>query len=90
MSRNESVFEPLLSVTSAARVLGLSRATAWRLVWAGELPTVRIGGRVLVEPETLRQFIADRRSNGSEKTTARLGTGPVANPAGSGGEDDSG
>jgi excisionase family DNA binding protein len=33
----------LLTVTEAAGILGISRAYAYRLVAAGELPTVRIG-----------------------------------------------
>jgi excisionase family DNA binding protein len=33
----------LLSVTEAADILGISRAYAYRLVAAGDLPTVRIG-----------------------------------------------
>jgi excisionase family DNA binding protein len=40
---------PLLTpVPKAARLLGISRATAYRLAASGELPSRRLGGRVYV------------------------------------------
>jgi excisionase family DNA binding protein len=40
---------PLLTpVPRAARMLGISRATAYRLAASGELPSRRLGGRVYV------------------------------------------
>jgi excisionase family DNA binding protein len=38
----------MLTVDEAGRVLGVSRATVWRLIQRGDLPSVRRGGRRLV------------------------------------------
>jgi excisionase family DNA binding protein len=48
----------LLPVPRAAKLLGISRASAYRLVAAGELPSRRLGGRVYVVTAELRQFVA--------------------------------
>ena len=37
-----------MSVTDAAKLLGISRAMAYECARTGELPTVRLGGRILV------------------------------------------
>lgn len=47
------------SVPQAAAVLGVSGATAWRLVQSGDLPVVRIGSRVLVGRARLEQWVAE-------------------------------
>ncbi|KLL11609.1 hypothetical protein BL254_13450 [Protofrankia sp. BMG5.30] len=44
----------LISVARAAAILGLSRATAYRLAEAGELPVERMGGRVYIVTDRLR------------------------------------
>lgn len=54
---------PLLPVPTAARVLGISRASAYRYASAGELPTRRLGGRVYVITSRLRDLI-----EGTEET----------------------
>jgi excisionase family DNA binding protein len=47
----------LLSVTRAAEILGLSRASAYRYAAAGELPTKRLGGRVYIVTAELRPLL---------------------------------
>ncbi len=47
----------LISVPQAARLLGISRAAAYRFASAGELPTKRLGRRVYVVSAKLRHFI---------------------------------
>jgi excisionase family DNA binding protein len=47
----------LLSLAEAATILRVSRATAYRLVHAGELPAHRIGGSLRVDPRELRAYI---------------------------------
>lgn len=49
----------LISVPEAAKILGITRATGYRLAKTGELPTARLGGRIYVVTERLRQFIRD-------------------------------
>ena len=36
------------SVTEASQLLGLSKATVYRAIHAGDIPAIRIGGRLLV------------------------------------------
>jgi excisionase family DNA binding protein len=46
------------SVSEAAKILGISRAPAYRAVARGEIPAIRIGGRVLVPRAALEQMLA--------------------------------
>lgn len=46
----------LVAVPQAARILGISRASAYRLAKSGELPTRRLGGRVYVVTACLREL----------------------------------
>jgi excisionase family DNA binding protein len=48
----------LLAVPRAAQLLGISRAAAYRLAAAGELPARRLGGRVYVVTAGLRELAA--------------------------------
>jgi predicted DNA-binding transcriptional regulator AlpA len=47
----------LLAVPAAAKLLGISRAAAYRFASSGDLPTKRLGRRVYVVSAKLRQFI---------------------------------
>ena len=49
----------LVAVPVAAKLLGLSRSTAYRLVLAGELPVRRLGGRVYVVTARLRELLEE-------------------------------
>jgi excisionase family DNA binding protein len=48
----------LLAVPRAAGLLGISRATAYRLIASGELPARRLGGRVYVVTAGLQELVA--------------------------------
>jgi predicted DNA-binding transcriptional regulator AlpA len=48
----------LLAVPRAAAILGISRAAAYRLAAAGQLPVRRLGGRVYVVTAELRELVA--------------------------------
>jgi predicted DNA-binding transcriptional regulator AlpA len=48
----------LLAVPHAARLLGISRAAAYRLAAADELPVRRLGGRIYVVTAGLRELVA--------------------------------
>jgi excisionase family DNA binding protein len=54
-----TVVRELLTVPEAARALGLSRTTTYRMAREGELPTVAIGARVLIPADLLDQWITD-------------------------------
>jgi excisionase family DNA binding protein len=47
----------LISVPTAAKLLGISRAAAYRFANAGDLPTKRLGRRIYVVSAKLREFI---------------------------------
>ena len=47
----------LIPVPLAAKLLGISRAAAYRFASAGDLPTKRLGRRVYVVSAKLREFI---------------------------------
>ena len=54
--------EPMLvSVKDARKLLGLGHTTIYKLIAAGDLRVVRVGGRTLLETASLRDFIAKSR-----------------------------
>lgn len=55
----ESFMPKTLKVSEAARLLGISRATAYNLARSGQLPGARrLGGRIVVLREILEKFLA--------------------------------
>jgi excisionase family DNA binding protein len=52
---------PVLSVNEAARVLGIERATLYRLLRAGELESVRVGKRQKFRPEDIEAYLEQGR-----------------------------
>jgi excisionase family DNA binding protein len=63
--------EALIPLGDVKDVLSVSAGTVFRLIRTGQLPVVRIGGRTLVEPAALRDFIAVRRSSDPKQHEAR-------------------
>ena len=56
--RSADVGEPVvLDVPEVARRLGISRSFAYELVAAGEIPSLRLGRRVLVPVHQLRRLL---------------------------------
>lgn len=53
----------LLRPTECADALGCSRAKVYELLSRGELPSIRVGGRLRVPVKMLQQWI-DRQSRG--------------------------
>ena len=61
MKKNDIVIEPLtVNVKVAAKMLGVCEKTIRTLTKKGELPVVRILGRVLYRPEDLTEFVKQR------------------------------
>ena len=54
-----------MSVPSAAQLLGVSRASAYRAAARGELPVLRLGGRVLVLRDPLLALL--RGADGAQR-----------------------
>jgi len=60
------------SIEEAAAVLGMSKWSAYRLAKTGELPTVRLGGKLYVPKAQLANLLAEpmtweRRSAGGRR-----------------------
>jgi len=53
--------EALLSTRETARRLNVSLRTVLRLLDAGQLARVRIGRRVLVDPQSIRDYVERQR-----------------------------
>jgi len=52
------VFDQLPLLLAVPRAAAISRASAYRLVATGELPSRRLGGRVYVVTAALRELVA--------------------------------
>lgn len=66
----------LLSIKEAAAALGISVSGVYRLIDAGELQRLKVGGRALIERSELDRYIATRRAAGASQV------GVQANEAG--------
>lgn len=62
---NKRELEPLLTVDEACEILKISVPTFYRLRKDGDLRAVRVGGRLRLHPQDLRDFI---KRNASEST----------------------
>lgn len=49
---------PVVSIEQAARLVGMSRAAAYRAVAGGELPTISLAGRRVVPVAALYRLLA--------------------------------
>ena len=59
----------VLTVEQAAETLQISRAHAYTMVKAGEIPTVRLGRRVLVPRVALERFLNGDTTTPTTATT---------------------
>jgi excisionase family DNA binding protein len=59
----------LLGAREAARALAVSARTLWALTKSGEVPHVRVGRRVLYDPQDLRAWV-DRLKGRQELTSS--------------------
>jgi excisionase family DNA binding protein len=55
---NQQLERKTLSVEDAGKVLGLSRASAYAAAQTGDLPTIRIGRRLLVPIAAIERLLA--------------------------------
>ena len=60
-SRRGQPLKRLYRVEEAAEYLGRSTWSVRRLIWAGELPAVRAGGRVHVDVQDMDAFIEQNK-----------------------------
>ena len=64
-----SLLEPLLTYKQVGDLLGVTDRTVWKLVDLGQLPAVRVGRSVRIDPRDLRRFI-EQAKGGEEGTNA--------------------
>ncbi len=63
MTHSQTVpFEPLITMREACEALNVSRPTLYVLMQRHGLGWVQIGGRRMFQPETLRTYLDERRS----------------------------
>ena len=72
-----------VSVREAARYLGISPGSAYRAARSGELPAVRIGGRIVVPLDRLRALLGQPKDPAAEET-GPYSTAPVDREKGEG------
>ena len=53
----DPVEQPVMTVDEAAEVLGVSRASAYEGVKTGEIPSIRIGRRIVVPTAAVRRML---------------------------------
>ena len=52
------LLDSLLNIQHAAKILGISQCTLRNWVQRKKIPRVKVGGRVMFRPDTIREFIA--------------------------------
>jgi excisionase family DNA binding protein len=57
--------DPTVTVEEAGDALGISRATAYEGVRSGEIPSIRIGRRIVVPTAALRRLLELDTPNGA-------------------------
>jgi excisionase family DNA binding protein len=58
-ARGDYIERQTLTVEEAARVLGISRSSAYEAVRRGELPVVKLGRRYLLPKAALERFLIE-------------------------------
>jgi excisionase family DNA binding protein len=53
---------PILTVEQTAKLLGISRGLAFAAARSGDIPSIRIGRRILVPRDRLRQMLGVDRA----------------------------
>jgi excisionase family DNA binding protein len=61
------------TVPEAGRIIGISRGCAYEAARSGQIPTIRIGGRLVVPKAALMKMLeaSDSRQPGTAALTAR-------------------
>jgi excisionase family DNA binding protein len=58
-TRSTNASRRLLSIPEVASLCGVSPTTVRRLIRAGKLSALRVGGQIRVAPAELRRYLAD-------------------------------
>ena len=68
MANVDAVERMTLTIPEAARVLGIGRTPAYQAAHSGELPTIRIGRRLLVPRAALDHLLSANARHATEST----------------------
>ena len=68
MQSIEAGEDKLLRASDACELLSYSRATVYRLVRAGSIPYVRVGGTIRFSHRSLLQWIRDKETRPDQPT----------------------
>ena len=60
--------EPLLNVERAAEMLSLSPWTIRSWIRKRKLKAIKLGSRIVVEPQSLRELISEAKANGESRS----------------------
>ena len=63
METNKVAFGP----REAARALGISHTHVYRMIASGELPSARLGRRIVVPTDALKKWLKDRTTGGDSR-----------------------
>ncbi len=67
--------ERLLSYEQAGKLLGVTGRTVWTLVHRGDVPAVRFGHSVRIDPADLRAFIERSKQGTTSDAAGNAGEG---------------
>ncbi len=75
MAERTPTVEGLLTYDQAAKLLGVTGRTVWTLVHRSDLPAVRFGHSVRIDPADLRAFIERAKQDLASGTAGNAGEG---------------
>ena len=61
--------EKLLSIDETAELLGLKKPTIYKFVSRKQIPHIKLGGRLLFDQASLREWIAENSFSPTEKNS---------------------
>ena len=66
MQTSETSLEPYVGIVEIMSMFGISKQTAYRWLWAGYLPSIKIGHRRVVPLKALLEHLESRTKKGTK------------------------
>lgn len=66
MTSRPALEQRTYSVTDVARIFGVTPSHVWRLCQKGEVPSIRLGSRILIPRDAVDRILAGARPDESE------------------------
>lgn len=64
MTSGKTTERQTYTVAEVAQILGIGRNTAYEACNAGEIPTIRLGGRILIPRAAIAELLGGAAANG--------------------------